>query len=106
MRKFYPGQEFLAYFKRKTEGMSEEWDQTYEYFYDFCKSRCSFYNVDLEKCLRFEGYLLDQNLHALEQYEIYKQCFRSIIKQAYEEEELSINLYEELEDTDKNYKGI
>ena len=45
MRKFYPGQEFLAYFKSKTEGMSEEWDQTYEFFYDFSKSRCTFYEV-------------------------------------------------------------
>lgn len=62
MRKFYPGQEFLAYFKSKTEGMSEEWDQTYEFFYDFSKSKCTFYEVDIEKCLRFEIYLLDHNM--------------------------------------------
>lgn len=32
MRRFYPGQEFLKYYKEKTEGRPELWDQTYELF--------------------------------------------------------------------------
>ena len=30
MRRFYPGQELLKYFKEKAEGKPEIWDQTYE----------------------------------------------------------------------------
>ena len=32
MRRFYPGQEFLKYFKEKAEGKPEIWEQTYELF--------------------------------------------------------------------------
>lgn len=48
MRRFYPGQEFLKYYKEKTEGRPELWDQTYELFYDFTKGRCGFFDVDVE----------------------------------------------------------
>lgn len=55
MRRFYPGQEFLKYYKEKTEGRPELWEQTYELFYDFTKGRCCFFDVDVVKCLKFYG---------------------------------------------------
>ena len=35
---------------------TEIWDQTYELFYEFTKGRCSFFEVDAEKCMRFYIY--------------------------------------------------
>ena len=100
MRRFYPGQEFLKYFKEKAEGKPEIWEQTYELFYEFTKGRCSFFEVDAEKCMRFYIYMIQgrrgtKNLFLVEAENHY-DCFKSFLKLAYEEGELDEYTYEEL----------
>lgn len=100
MRRFYPGQEFLKYFKEKTEGRPEIWDQTYELFYEFTKGRCGFFEIDAEKCIRFYIYLIQgrrgKEVLSLEDAEYYYDCFKSFLRLAYEEGELDEYTYEEL----------
>jgi hypothetical protein len=99
MRRFYPGQEFLKYFKEKTIGMPEIWDQTYELFYEFTKGICSFYDIGAEKCGRFFIYMLQgrraRNL-SLDEAERHYDCFKSLLKMAYEEEKLCEYTHTEL----------
>ena len=84
MRRFYPGQEFLKYYKEKTEGKPELWDQTYELFYDFTKGRCGFFDVDVIKCLKFYGYMIQgsrtRKAIPLDEVDIYYDCFKSFLK--------------------------
>lgn len=100
MRRVYPGQEFLKYFKEKAEGKPEIWEQTYELFYEFTKGRCSFFEVDAEKCMRFYIYMIQgrrgtKNLSLVEAENHY-DCFKSFLKLAYEEGKLDEYTYEEL----------
>ena len=100
MRRFYPGQEFLKYFKEKTEGRPELWDQTYELFYDFTKGRCDFFDVDVVKCIKFYCYMVQgsrtRKAIPLDEADIYYDCFKSFLKLAYEEGALSYDLSKEL----------
>ena len=99
MRRFYPGQELLKYFKEKADGKPEIWDQTYELFYEFTKGRCSFFEIDAEKCMRFYIYMIQgrrvKNL-PLDEAERHYDCFKSFLRLAYEEGKLDEYTYEEL----------
>lgn len=99
MRRFYPGQEFLKYFKEKADGKPDIWDQTYELFYEFTKGRCSFFEIDAEKCGRFYIYMIQgrraKNL-PLDEAEKHYDCFKSLLRLAYKEGKLCGYTYEEL----------
>lgn len=91
--------DFLKYFELKLQGRPVGWRTTYEYFYDFVKGSCRFYDLSF-KCRQFYSYLLDCNEGGKKMTQstadYYFSYFNNVLAEAYQDGYLLDNLCGEL----------
>lgn len=107
--------DFLPYFKEYADNKGDKWGAVYKHFHKFCGGKCTFGDLTVEFCLKFQQYLLDAPSLIHPKQKMCKNTvaafwgtFRAIVKKAYLDKYLRENINDYLsalkkEDVHKEY---
>lgn len=107
--------DFLPYFKEHADNKGDKWGAVYKHFHKFCGGKCTFGDLTVEFCLKFQQYLLDAPSLIHPKQKMCKNTvaafwgtFRAIVKKAYLDKYLRENINDYLsalkkEDVHKEY---
>lgn len=107
--------DFLAYFKTHSDEKGDKWLSVYDHFSNFCKGKCTFGDLTVEFCQKFQTYLLSAPQLGHSKHRMckntaaaYWSTFRAMLKQAYLDKYLRENINDYLdsiktEDVQKEY---
>ena len=51
--------DFLSYFKEYSDKKGDKWPSAYMHFYNFCGGKCTFGDLTVEFCIKFQQYMID-----------------------------------------------
>ena len=107
--------DFLPYFKEHSDKKGDKWTSVYKHFYNFCGGKCTFGDLTVEFCQKFQLYLIDAAPLKRPNEKMCKNSvaafwatFRAMLKKAYHDKYLRENINDYLdalkkEDVHKEY---
>ena len=107
--------DFLPYFKEHSDKKGDKWTSVYKHFYNFCGGKCTFGDLTVEFCQKFQLYLVDAAPLKRPNEKMCKNSvaafwatFRAMLKKAYHDKYIRENINDYLdalkkEDVHKEY---
>lgn len=96
--------DFIPYFKEQADNKGDKWASVYKHFYNFCGGKCTFGDLTVEFCQKFQQYLIDAAPLKRPNQKMNKNSvaafwatFRAMLKKAYLDKYLRENINEYLE---------
>lgn len=96
--------DFLPYFKEHSDKKGDKWTSVYKHFYNFCGGKCTFGDLTVEFCQKFQLYLVDaaplkrpNDRMCKNSVAAFWATFRAMLKKAYHDKYLHENINDYLD---------
>lgn len=109
--------DFLEYYRRQLRKHDQKWEFVYHHFYNFVHGKCTFEEIDIDLCNKFQEYLLNakqlrrDGRISKNSASGYWSTFRGLLKILYRNQLIKTNINDfldkiETEDTPKDYLSV